>query len=164
MIIRDAVEGDIPVITAIFNSVIDSSNSVYREERVPQSERLEWFRDKKSHGFPIIVVEIEGVVAGYGGFGTFRAAQGYRLTVEHTIHVAETYRRRGIGGTILTELVKRAKEGGYHCMIGAIDSENVGSIKLHEEYGFTECARIKDAAQKHGKFLTLILMEKILCE
>ena len=164
MIIRDAIEGDIPVITEIFNSVIDSSNSVYREERVPQSERLEWFRDKRSHSFPVIVAEIEGVVGGYGGFGSFRAAQGYRLTVEHTIHVAEAYRKRGIGRTILTELIKRAKEGEYHLMIGAIDSENVGSIKLHEEYGFTECARIKDAALKHGKYLTLILMEKILSE
>ena len=164
MIIRDAVEGDIPVITEIFNSVIDSSNSVYREERVPQSERLEWFHDKRSHGYPIIVVEVNGTVVAYGGFGSFRAAQGYRLTVEHTIHVAEAYRKRGIGRTILTELIKRAKESGYHLMIGAIDSENVGSIKLHEEYGFTECARIKDAALKHGKFLTLILMEKILSE
>jgi phosphinothricin acetyltransferase len=164
MIIRDAVEGDIPVITDIFNSVIDSSNSVYREERVPQSERLEWLRDKRSHGYPIIVVELDGIVVAYGGFGSFRAAQGYRLTVEHTIHVAEAYRKRGIGRAILSDLITRAKEGGYHLMIGAIDSENVGSIKLHEDFGFTECARIKDAAFKNGKYLTLVLMEKNLNE
>lgn len=162
MIIRDAFEGDIPAITEIFNSVIDSTNSVYREERVPQSERLEWFHDKKAHGYPIIVVELEGEVVGYGGFGTFRAAQGYRLTVEHTIHVAEAYRKRGLGRAILTELIHRATEGGYHLMIGAIDSENHGSIKLHEEFGFSECARIKDAALKHGNYLTLVLMEKVL--
>ena len=164
MIIRDAVEGDIPVITDIFNSVIDSSNSVYREERVPQSERLEWLRDKRSNGYPIIVVEQDGIVVAYGGFGSFRAAQGYRLTVEHTIHVAEAYRKRGIGRAILSELITRAKEGGYHLMIGAIDSENVGSIMLHEDFGFAECARIKDAALKHGKYLTLVLMEKNLNE
>lgn len=164
MIIRDAVEDDIPVITDIFNSVIDSSNSVYREERVPQSERLEWLRDKRSHGYPIIVVELDGIVVAYGGFGSFRAAQGYRQTVEHTIHVAEAYRKRGIGRAILSELITRAKESGYHLMIGAIDSENVGSIKLHEEFGFSECARIKDAALKHGKYLTLVLMEKILSD
>lgn len=164
MLIRDAVEGDIPFITEIFNSVIDSSNSVYREDRVLQSERLEWFRDKRSHRYPVVVVEIDGIVVGYGGFGSFRAAQGYRLTVEHTIHVAEAYRKRGIGRAVLSELIKRAKESGYHLMIGAIDSENVGSIKLHKEFGFTECARIKDAALKHGKFLTLVLMEKILTE
>ena len=162
MLIRDAVEGDIPVITEIFNSVIDSSNSVYREERVPQSERLDWFVDKKTHGYPILVVEVDGAVAGYGGFGSFRSAQGYRLTVEHTIHVAEAYRKRGLGHAILAELIQRAIDGGYHLMIGAIDSENVGSIKLHEEFGFTECARIKDAAMKHGNYLTLVLMEKRL--
>jgi phosphinothricin acetyltransferase len=162
MIIRDAVEGDIPVITEIFNSVIDSSNSVYREERVPQSERLDWFLDKKSHGFPIIVIEIDGAVVGYGGFGSFRAAQGYRLTVEHTIHIAESHRRQGLGRILLQRLIELAESGGYHLMIGAIDSGNLGSIKLHEEYGFKECARIKDAALKHGNFLTLVLMEKVL--
>lgn len=162
MIIRDAIEGDIPAITDIFNSVINSSNSVYREEPVPQSERLDWFRDKKSHGYPIIVIEFEGEVVGYGGYGSFRAAQGYRLTVEHTIHIAEAYRKRGLGRAILTELIHRATAGGYHLMIGAIDSENHGSIRLHEDFGFSECARITDAALKHGNFLTLVLMEKVL--
>jgi L-amino acid N-acyltransferase YncA len=162
MIIRDAVEGDIPVITEIFNSVIDSSNSVYREERVPQSERLDWFHEKKSHGFPVIVIEIDGAVVGYGGFGSFRAAQGYRLTVEHTIHITESHRRQGLGRILLQRLIELAEAGGYHVMIGAIDSGNLGSIRLHEEFGFKECARIKDAALKHGNYLTLVLMEKIL--
>jgi phosphinothricin acetyltransferase len=162
MLIRDAVAGDIPEITEIFNSVIDSSNSIYREEPVPQSERQIWFEDKKLHGFPIIVVEIDGTVVGYGGFGTFRAVQGYRLTVEHTIHIAEAYRRQGLGRILLKQLIELAQAGGYHLMIGAIDSANQGSITLHEEYGFTECARINGAAIKHGEFLTLVLMEKVL--
>jgi phosphinothricin acetyltransferase len=162
MLIRDAVESDIPVITDIFNSVIDSSNSVYREERVPQSERLDWFNEKKAHGFPIIVVEFDGAVVGYAGFGSFRAAQGYRLTVEHTIHIAESHRRQGLGRILLRRLIELAEAGDYHVMIGAIDSGNLGSIKLHEEFGFNECARITDAARKNGEFLTLVLMEKIL--
>lgn len=162
MLIRDAVATDIETITEIFNSVIDSSNSVYREERVPVSERQAWFDDKKLHGYPVIVVEIDGAVVGYGGFGTFRAAQGYRLTVEHTIHIAKSHRRKGLGRILLKRLIELAEEGGYHLMIGAIDSENTGSIKLHHEFGFRECARITDAAKKHGEFLTLVLMEKII--
>jgi phosphinothricin acetyltransferase len=162
MLIRDAVESDIPVITDIFNSVIDSSNSVYREERVPQSERLDWLNEKKAHGFPVIVVEVDGAVVGYGGFGSFRVAQGYLLTVEHTIHIAASHRRQGLGRILLKRLVDLAEAGGYHVMIGAIDSGNLGSIKLHEEFGFKECARITDATKKHGEFLTLVLMERIL--
>ena len=60
MLIRDAVATDIETITEIFNSVIDSSNSVYREERVPVSERQAWFDDKELHGYPVVVVEIDG--------------------------------------------------------------------------------------------------------
>ena len=114
MLIRDAVATDIETITEIFNSVIDSSNSVYREERVPVSERQAWFDDKKLHGYPVIVVEIDGAVVGYGGFGTFRAAQGYRLTVEHTIHIAKSHRRKGLGRILLKRLIELAEEGGYH--------------------------------------------------
>ena len=162
MLIRDAVEGDIPAITEIFNSVIDSSNSVYREERVPESERLAWFHEKREHGFPIIVAEDNGAVIGYGGYGTFRAAQGYRLTVEHTIHIDEAHRGKGLGKTILAELIKRATDAGFHVMLGAIDSGNEGSINLHEKFGFIECARIKEVAIKHGKYLDLVFVEKIL--
>jgi phosphinothricin acetyltransferase len=162
VLIRDAVELDIPAITEIFNSVIDSSNSVYREERVAESERMSWFHEKREHGFPIIVAEENGAVIGYGGYGTFRAAQGYRLTVEHTIHIAETHRGKGLGKTILSELIKRATDGGFHVMLGAIDSGNEGSIKLHQKFGFTECARIKEVAIKHGEYLDLVFVEKIL--
>jgi phosphinothricin acetyltransferase len=162
VLIRDAVEADIPAITEIFNSVIDSSNSVYREERVPESERMSWFHEKREDGFPIIVAEENGEVVGYGGYGTFRAAQGYRLTVEHTIHIDEAHRGRGLGKTILAELIKRATDAGFHVMLGAIDSGNEGSIKLHEKFGFAECARIKEVAIKHGKYLDLVFVEKIL--
>ena len=162
MLIRDAVESDLPTITKIFNSVIEKSNSVYREEPVLESERLSWFRDKREHGFPIIVVEEEGKVLGYGGYGTFRPAQGYRLTVEHTIHIHEDHRGKGLGKTILAELISRATEAGFHVMLGAIDSGNEGSIKLHEKFGFSECARIKEVAIKHGQYLDLVFVEKIL--
>ncbi|MFM6940781.1 MAG: N-acetyltransferase family protein [Candidatus Planktophila sp.] len=162
MLIRDAVESDISAITEIFNSVIDSSNSVYREERVPESERTAWFHEKRDHGFPIIVAEADGLVIGYGGYGTFRAAQGYRLTVEHTIHINEAHRGKGLGKTILAELIKRATDAGFHIMIGAIDSGNESSIKLHEKFGFTECARIKEVAIKHSQYLDLVFVEKFL--
>ena len=162
MLIRDAVEADIPAITEIFNSVIDSSNSVYREERVPELERLAWFHEKREHGFPTIVAEEDGKVIGYGGYGTFRAAQGYRLTVEHTIHIDEAHRGKGLGKSILAELIKRATDAGFHVILGAIDSGNEGSIKLHQKFGFTECARIKEVAIKHGEYLDLVFVEKIL--
>ena len=162
MHLRLATLEDIPAITEIFNSVIAASNSVYREEPVPHSERIEWFNEKQSHGFPIIVAEEGKEILGYGGYGTFRPAQGYRLTVEHTIHIAEAHRGRGLGKVILTDLIERATTAGFHTMIGAIDSSNLASIALHEKFCFTECARIKEVAIKHGQMLDLVLMQKIL--
>jgi phosphinothricin acetyltransferase len=162
MMIRDAVESDIPAITAIYNAVIKSSNSVYRDEPVTESERLQWLQEKYLHNFPVIVIEEAGELLGYAGYGAFRAAAGYRYTVEHTIHISESHRRKGLGRKLLEELLIRAKSDGCHVMIGAIDSGNLPSIKLHEVYGFKECARITEVAMKHGEFLDLVLMEKKL--
>ncbi|CAB5077077.1 unannotated protein [freshwater metagenome] len=47
-------------------------------------------------------------------------------------------------------------------MVGGIDSGNEGSIKLHEELGFRESARMEEVALKGGELLTLVLMQKIL--
>ncbi|CAB4611605.1 unannotated protein [freshwater metagenome] len=47
-------------------------------------------------------------------------------------------------------------------MVAAIDSKNLGSISLHESFGFVESARMPEVAQKNGQLLTLVLMQKIL--
>jgi phosphinothricin acetyltransferase len=47
-------------------------------------------------------------------------------------------------------------------MIGAIDSENAGSIRFHARHGFVEVARLSEVGFKFGRWLDLVLMECIL--
>ncbi len=69
--IRSANAGDIAAITSIYNDVIATTNAIYREDTVDISERMAWFEDKTSHGYPVIVAENDGTVLGYGVFGSF---------------------------------------------------------------------------------------------
>jgi len=162
MKLRPATESDIASITSIYNDVIATTNAIYRDDTVDEAERLAWYQSRVADGYPVIVAESEGEIIGYGVYGNFRFGEGYKLTVEHSIHVKSAHRRKGVGRTILKELIEIATKDGRHVMVGGIDSENEASIKLHKEFGFHESARMEEVARKGGNLLTLVLMQKVL--
>lgn len=162
MNIKLASRSDVPAMREIFNEVLRNSNSIYREDEVSLEERYEWFDEKINHGFPIFGAYEDDKLIGYAGYGTWRAAQGYRKTVELTIYVDAKYRGSGIGTNLMQTLINKAAEDRFHVMVGAIDAENHGSIEFHKKFGFVETARMPEVAQKNGQWLTLVFMQKQL--
>lgn len=162
MIIRRALRSDVPAMREIFNQVLRNSNSIYRETEVTLEERYNWFDEKAEHGFPIFAAIENEELIGYAGYGSFRAAEGYRKSVELTIYVKDGFRGSGIGTRLMETIINQAKSDGLHAMIGAIDSENTDSIIFHEKFGFKEVARLPEIALKNGQWLELVLMQKLL--
>lgn len=162
MKIRLAERTDVPAMREIFNEVLRNSNSIYREDEVTLEDRYAWFDEKIEHGFPIFGAYEEDQLVGYAGYGAWRAAQGYRKSVELTIYVDRKFRGSGIGSELMKTIIDQAKVDGHHVMIGAIDSDNQQSINFHKRFGFTETARMPEVALKNNKWLTLIFMQKLL--
>ena len=121
MIIRKAQRIEVPEMREIFNEVLRNSNSIYREKEVTLEERYAWFDEKIEHGFPIFGAYEDDKLIGYAGYGTFRPAQGYRMTVELTIYVDSSVRGQGTGKALMRTIIDQATSDGYHVMIGAID-------------------------------------------
>ena len=159
MIIRRAERGDVPAMREIFNEVLLNSNSIYREEEVDLAERYAWFDEKMEHGYPLFGAYEGDKLIGYAGYGSWRAAQGYRKTVELTIYVDNKYRGTGVGSLLMQTIINQAKSDGYHVMLGAIDAENKSSIEFHKRFGFIETARMPEVALKHGQWLNLVFMQ-----
>ena len=162
MNIRRAQRTDVPAMREIFNEVLRNSNSIYREEEVTLEERYAWFDEKLEHGFPIFGAYEGDHLIGYAGYGTWRAAQGYRKSVELTIYVDQKRRGKGIGSKLMQTIIEHAKANGYHVMIGAIDAANQQSIEFHKRFGFVEVARMPEVALKNDQWLTLVFMQKLL--
>ena len=120
------------------------------------------FAFKEIFDIPFIVAEYNGSVIGYGTFGPFRKASGYKITVEHSLHVDKQYRGQGIGKDILAELIKRASTIGIENMIAAVDGDNLASIKLHEKFGFKIVGSLENVARKFSRDLTLVLLQLCL--
>lgn len=165
--IRDAEMGDVEAITAIQNAFVRSAAIEWTDVEYTAHERREWLTTKRGAGHPVLVGEVAAEVVGWTSFGEFRDTKrwpGYRLTVEHTIHVREDHWGGGIGRQLIHALVERATGLGFHVMVAAVDGENESSLRFHRSVGFTEVARMPQVGTKFGRWLDLVLLQRILGE
>ena len=114
---------------------------------------------------PVLVAEADEEVVGWATYGDFRDTErweGYRVSVEHTIHVRADTWGRGVGRLLLEALCDRAAAAGKSVMVAGIDSTNVESIAFHARLGFAETARMPGIGLKAGRRLDLVLMQRDL--
>jgi L-amino acid N-acyltransferase len=162
MLIREAEENDLPSILAIYNEVIATSTAVYATPPVLLAERADWFAQRRQRGFPVLVAEGEGVL-GFASFAEFRGAwNGYRYSVEHSVHVRADARGKNVGRQLVEALFPRAAALGKHAMIGAVDAANEGSIRFHERLGFERVAHFREVGHKFGRWLDLVFVQRFL--
>lgn len=156
----DAGEAHLPGILAIYNHAVVHTTAIWNDVIVDLENRRTWWRGRTEAGFPVLVAVEGGEVLGYASYGPFRAFDGYRQTVEHSVYVAENARRRGIGSALLLALEERARAQGMHAMLGGIAADNEASLRLHKKHGFVETARMPEVGQKFGRWLDLVFMQK----
>ncbi len=165
--IRDAVEDDVPAITDIQNALIASTTIEWTDSLHTVEERQEWLDRQQASQHPVLVAVVDGDVVGWASYGPFRDSikwPGYRLTVEHTVHVRHDHWGSGVGRSLMEALIERAIASGLHVMIGAVDAENDASIRFHERLGFHEVARMPQIGTKFGRWLDLVLLQRVLAD
>lgn len=163
--LRDVTTDDYGEILPVYNDVVARSTAIYSDEPWSLSEIKHYGENRLAEGFPFVVaVDSGGRIAGYGTYGPFRARPGYRFTVEHSVHIRSDLRGAGVGSRLMTELISRAKAGGYHVMLGAVDAENEGSLRFHDRLGFDRGARLAQVGRKFGRWLDVIFVTLQLSE
>ena len=163
--IRPAVEADLPAILEIYNDAVLNSTAIWIETPADLDNRRAWLAARMASGFPVLVAEgapEAGGVVGFGSFGEFRAFEGFRYTVEHSIYVTEEAKGRGIGRMLLRALIEEARKSGKRVMVGAIDATNYASLALHEHMGFEETGRMPGVGEKFGRRLDMVLVQLML--
>jgi phosphinothricin acetyltransferase len=135
--IRAATAADIPAITAIYDHAVRHGTASFELEPPDEAEMMRRQRALLDGGYPYLVAEIDGIVAGYAYAGPYRARPAYRFSVENSIYIAPDRHRRGIGSVLLDRLIAECEARGYRLMIAVIgDSAQTPSIELHRAAGF----------------------------
>ncbi len=79
------------------NDVIAASTAIWRERPETAEERRAWLVERQSRGFPVLVAVDPTGVLGFSSYAGFRSAEGYRHSVEHSVHVRGDTRGQGVG-------------------------------------------------------------------
>ena len=106
--IRPATPADVAAITRIYARSVETGTASFELAPPDETEMARRMRELTANGFPYIVAEIDGVVAGYAYVAAFRARPAFRATIENSVYVATEFYRRGIGRALLL----RAHRGG----------------------------------------------------
>ena len=163
MLIRDALETDLPALRDIFNDAVLNTTAIWMDNVVDLANRQAWFAARAQQGYPILVTEnAAGEVVGYASFGDWRPFDGFCHTVEHSLYIRVDQRGKGLGPQLLTALIERAKACDKHVMVAAIESGNAASIGLHQRLGFTITGQMPQVGCKFGRWLDLTFMQLIL--
>ncbi len=162
MLIRDASEADLPQVVAIMNEAIAHTTARWTESPETLESGRAWLETSAKRSLPVIVREQDGAVVGFGSLAAFRAYSGFRYTIEHSVYVEPTAKRRGHGRALLAALEERARAAGHHVMVGTIGTDNQGSLALHRRAGFVEVGRMPEIGFKFGRWLDMVIVQKIL--
>jgi phosphinothricin acetyltransferase len=163
--IRDARDDDVPAITELQNALLATTPIEWTDTEHTIDGRAVWLAARRAAGDAVVVAEVSAEVVGFAAYADFRDTTkwpGYRLTVEHTIHVARSQWGTGVGRRLMEALVDRAVTAGKHVIVAAIDAENEDSIRFHERLGFVEVARMPEVGTRFGRWLTLVMLQRII--
>ena len=108
------------------------------------------------------VAEVAGEVVGWAALAPVSSRRCYRGVVENSIYVAEAARGRGVGRTLLENLVAGAKADGIWTIQCSLFPENRASVALHERCGFRIVGTRERIAKRDGIWRDTILLEKRL--
>jgi phosphinothricin acetyltransferase len=110
----------------------------------------------------VIVAELDGQVIGWGSLSKFRDRAAYAPTVEASVYIDGQFHRRGLGRLILSDLIMRAKQAGYHSLIGGASADQTASVALQESLGFQHVGHLKEVGFKFGKRLDVVYLQLML--
>jgi L-amino acid N-acyltransferase YncA len=116
-------------------------------------------------GLPFLVARTGGAVAGYAYASPWRPKPAYRYTVEDTVYLAPGATGRGLGRTLLGELLARAGQAGARQMVAVIadaGADSAASVALHRAAGFADVGTLTAVGRKHGRWIDTVLMQRDL--
>ena len=158
--IRIAVESDLVEITEIYNEAILNTTGTFDTEIKNVAEQEGWFKNRE-YEHPVLVAEIEGVIAGWASLNKYSDRFAYRQTAENSLYIKKAYQGQGVGKALLKSVLEEGQKRGLHTVLARITEGNEVSIRLHESEGFVLVGTMKEVGKKFDRLLDVHLLQKV---
>jgi L-amino acid N-acyltransferase len=163
VLVRPAAAADGAAIAAIWNrEVRETASTTDTEERSLEAQQA-WLA---AHGprHPVVVAVAGDEVVAFGALAPYRAKPSYAYTVENSVYVRDGWRGRGLGGLVLERLLDLARQLGHRSVIARVTAVNAPSLALHERHGFARVGLERQVACKHGMWLDVVTLQRLLID
>ena len=163
MRVRAAVDDDLPAIQTIYAHHVATGLGTFETEAPDVAEMRARHGRILQAGFPYLVAETDGRIAGYAYASAFRPRAAYRSTVEDSVYVAHDAIGVGIGQALLNGVIERCTALGLRQMLAIIgDSQNAASIGAHRACGFSYVGVLTSVGRKFDRWVDVVIMQRAL--
>ncbi len=159
LLIREAREGDLPGIFAIYDREVLHGTATFQTEVSTPSQRSDWWSAHRNPRYPALVAEIGGSIVGWATLSQWSPRRAYDRTAEDSVYVAPEHHRRGVARALLRELLARARHNGVAVVLARTCEESVASIALHESLGFVTIGTMRRVGEKFGRLLDVRVLQ-----
>ena len=149
------VDADWPAVARIYAEGIEDGEATF-ETDVPSW--ADW--DEGHLTQPRLVARDRREVAGWAALAPVSRRPVYAGVAEVSVYVARAARGRGVGRSLLAELVRHADALGLWTLQAGVFPENAASVALHRACGFREVGRRERLGRQHGVWRDVLLLER----
>ena len=160
--IREATAGDSAAIARIYNQGIADRGATF-ETRERSADDIS-LRLAEHERFPILVAVHDSVVVAWAGLSAYRPRECYAGIAEFSIYVDREFRGKGAGRRLLTAVIEAARVRGYWKLVSRIFPFNDASRALCRACGFREVGVYEKHARLDGRWLDVVIVERLLPE
>jgi L-amino acid N-acyltransferase YncA len=161
--IRTAAFDDAAAIAEIYNQGIEDRVATFETEPRSAEDQRAWLHAIAGR-YPAVVAQVNDEVIGWAGAGPYRDRQCYRGIGEFSMYVRRDRRHRGVGDLLLAGLIREAERLGLWKLLSRIFPFNEASRALCRKHGFREVGVYEKHARLDGRWLDVVVVERVLTE
>ena len=161
MQIRPAELRDAGAISEIYNQGIEDRIATLETRLRSPEEQRAWL-EARGPRHPVVVCERSGAVCGWASLNSFNPREAYDHVADFSVYVERETRGRGVGAALLAYLETLAVRHGYHKLVLAMFPSNGAGVALYRRRGFREVGTYREHGRVDGRWVDILIMEKIL--
>jgi phosphinothricin acetyltransferase len=162
--LRGATLEDMPAVLGLYRHYVRNSVVTFDEKAPTLAAYKSRFLHLQKLGYPFrLALSPTGTLLGFAYVFPFREKSAFRKTVESSIYLGPAALGRGLGRTLLGDLIDHCEKAGLREIIAVIADQGAeASMALHTGFGFVETGRMGKVGYKFDRWLGIIMMQKSL--